>query len=88
MKVKDVGFLDNLDMECGDGQYMLSEAVEQEMDANVPDEIDGAKGEQVPSHVVKKGNLDILVCREVSNPGVNELVEKGRPIKRKRVHAE
>nr|GFB42391.1 hypothetical protein [Tanacetum cinerariifolium] len=28
---------------------------EQGMDANVPDEIDGAKGEQVPNHVVKKG---------------------------------
>ncbi|GJT64559.1 hypothetical protein Tco_1016039 [Tanacetum coccineum] len=63
-------------------------AVEQEMDANVPDEIDGAKGEQVPNHVVKKGNLEFLVCKEVSNPGVNQLVDKGRPIKRKRVYAE
>ncbi|GKC28485.1 hypothetical protein Tco_1035779 [Tanacetum coccineum] len=53
------------------------------MDANVPDEIDGAKGEQVPNHVVKKGNLEFLVCKEVANPGVNELVDKGRPLKRK-----
>ncbi|GJX27127.1 hypothetical protein Tco_0233423, partial [Tanacetum coccineum] len=30
---------------------MPSKAVEQEMDANVPDEIGGAKGEQVPNHV-------------------------------------
>ncbi|GJU97402.1 putative ribonuclease H-like domain-containing protein, partial [Tanacetum coccineum] len=58
------------------------------MDANVPDEIDGAKGEQVPNHVVKKGNLEFLVCKEVANPGVNELVDKGRPLKRKRVYAE
>ncbi|GJU70375.1 hypothetical protein Tco_1256634 [Tanacetum coccineum] len=36
---------------------MPSEAVEQEMDANVPDEIDGTKGEQVPNHVVKKMHL-------------------------------
>ncbi|GKB25881.1 hypothetical protein Tco_0865282 [Tanacetum coccineum] len=62
---------------------MPSEAMEQGMDANVPDEIEGAKGEQVPNYVVKKGNLEILVCKEVANPGVNELVDKGRPLKRK-----
>ncbi|GJU03607.1 hypothetical protein Tco_1113945 [Tanacetum coccineum] len=67
---------------------MPSEAMEQRMDANVPDEIDGAKGEQVPNHVVMKGNLEFLVCKEVANPGVNELVDKGRPLKRKRVYAE
>ncbi|GJY00003.1 hypothetical protein Tco_0357021 [Tanacetum coccineum] len=72
----------------GKDPYMPSEAVEQRMDANVPDEIDGAKGEQVPNHVVKKGNLDFLVCKEVANPGVNELVDKRRPLKRKRVYAE
>ncbi|GJU10886.1 E-beta-farnesene synthase 1 [Tanacetum coccineum] len=44
---------------------MPSEAVEQEMDANVPDEID-----------------------EVANPNVNVLVDKGRPLKRKRVSIE
>nr|GEW00394.1 shikimate O-hydroxycinnamoyltransferase [Tanacetum cinerariifolium] len=64
---------------------MLSEAVEQRIDANVPDEIDGAKGKHVPNHVVKKGNLEFLVCKEIANPGVNELVDKGRPLKRKRV---
>nr|GEU85374.1 hypothetical protein [Tanacetum cinerariifolium] len=58
------------------------------MDANVPDEIDGAKGEQVPNHVVKKGNLEFLVCKEVANPGVNKLVDKRRSLKRKRVYAE
>ncbi|GJR33303.1 hypothetical protein Tco_1109535 [Tanacetum coccineum] len=67
---------------------MPSEAVEQGMDANVPDEIDGAKGEQVLNHVVKKGNLEFLVCKEVANPGVNELVDKGRPLKRKKVKEE
>nr|GEU96985.1 hypothetical protein [Tanacetum cinerariifolium] len=58
------------------------------MDANVPDGIDGAKGEHVPNHVVKKGNIELLVCKEVANPGVNELVNKGRPPKRKEVYAE
>ncbi|GKD39021.1 hypothetical protein Tco_1259228, partial [Tanacetum coccineum] len=67
---------------------MPSEAVEQGMDAIMPDEIDGAKGEHVPNHVVKKGNLEFLVCKDVANPGVNELVDKGRPLKRKRVYAE
>ncbi|GKB20356.1 hypothetical protein Tco_0854279 [Tanacetum coccineum] len=65
-----------------------SEVVEQGMDANVPDEIDYAKGEQVLNHVVKKGNLEFLVCKEAANPGVNELVDKGKPIKRKMVYAE
>nr|GEU63739.1 hypothetical protein [Tanacetum cinerariifolium] len=67
---------------------MPSKAVEKRMDANVPDEIDGAKGEQVPNHIVKKGNLEFLVCKEVANPCVNELVDKGKPLKRKRVCAE
>ncbi|GJZ68740.1 hypothetical protein Tco_0632290 [Tanacetum coccineum] len=66
---------------------MPSEAVEQRMDANVPDEIDGAKGEQVPNHVLKKGTLEFLVCKEVANHGVNELMDKGKPLKRKRVYA-
>ncbi|GKC27174.1 hypothetical protein Tco_1034468, partial [Tanacetum coccineum] len=56
---------------------MPSEALEQRIDANVPDEIDGVKGEQVSNHVVKKGNLEFT-----------ELVDKGRPLKRKRVYAE
>nr|GEW21560.1 hypothetical protein [Tanacetum cinerariifolium] len=66
---------------------MPNGAVEQGMDANVPDEIDGAKGKHVPNHVVKKGNLEFLVCKEVANPGVNELVDKGRPLKRKMLYA-
>ncbi|GJW29613.1 hypothetical protein Tco_0046488 [Tanacetum coccineum] len=63
---------------------MPSEAVEQGMDDHVPEEIDGAKGEQVPNHVVKKGNLEFLVCKQVANHGGDELVDKGRPLKRKR----
>nr|GEV16086.1 hypothetical protein [Tanacetum cinerariifolium] len=67
---------------------MPSEAIEQGMDATVPDEIAGVKGEQVPNHVVKKDNLEFLVCKDVANPDVNELVDKRRPLKRKRVYAE
>nr|GFC41068.1 hypothetical protein [Tanacetum cinerariifolium] len=44
----------NIGKKIGDFVDMPSEAVEQRMDVNVPDEIDGAKGEQVPNHVVKK----------------------------------
>ncbi|GJU75001.1 hypothetical protein Tco_1266406 [Tanacetum coccineum] len=47
----------------------------------------GLKG-TVPTTFVKKGNLEFLVCKEIANPGVNELVDKGRPLKRKRVYAE
>nr|GEV48305.1 hypothetical protein [Tanacetum cinerariifolium] len=38
----------------GDLIEMPSEVVEQEMDDHMPDEIDSAKGEQVPNHVGKK----------------------------------
>ncbi|GKG63094.1 hypothetical protein Tco_0638741, partial [Tanacetum coccineum] len=58
----------------------------QRMDANMLEEIDGAKGEQVPNYVVKKDNLEFLVSKEIANPGVNELVDKGKPLKRKRVY--
>ncbi|GKA30418.1 hypothetical protein Tco_0716723 [Tanacetum coccineum] len=85
---EEVPLNNNIGKQIGDFVDMPSEAVKQRMDANVPDEIDGAKGEQVPNHVVKKGNLEFLVCKEVANPGVNELVDKGRPLKRKRVYAE
>ncbi|GJU53403.1 hypothetical protein Tco_1227117, partial [Tanacetum coccineum] len=85
---EEVPLNNNIGKQIGDFVDMPSEAVEQGMDANVPDEIDGAKGEQVPNHVVKKGNHEFLVCKAVANPGVNELVDKGRPLKRKRVHAE
>nr|GEX34458.1 hypothetical protein [Tanacetum cinerariifolium] len=73
----------NIGKQIGDFVDMPSEAVEKRMDANEPDEIDGAKGERVPNHVVKKGNLEFLVCKEVANLGVDELVDKGRPLKRK-----
>ncbi|GJX44052.1 hypothetical protein Tco_0260728 [Tanacetum coccineum] len=85
---EEVPLNNNIGKQIGHFVDMPSEAVEQGMDATVPDEIDGAKGEQVPNHIVKKGNLEFLVCKEVANPGVNELVDKGRPLKRKRVYAE
>nr|GEV02881.1 protein FAR1-related sequence 5-like isoform X2 [Tanacetum cinerariifolium] len=40
------------------------------------------------NHVVKKGSLEFLVCKQVANHGGGELVDKGRPLKRKRVYAE
>nr|GEV56188.1 hypothetical protein [Tanacetum cinerariifolium] len=73
---EDVPLDNNIEKQIGDFVDMPSEAVEQRMDANVPDEIDGAKGEQVLNHVVKKGNLVFLVCKEIANPDVNELVNK------------
>ncbi|GKA45933.1 hypothetical protein Tco_0738729 [Tanacetum coccineum] len=85
LTLQDVPLNNNIVKQIGDFVDMSSEAMEQGMDANVPDEIDGAKGEQVPNHVVKKGNLEFLVCKEVVNLGVNELVDKGIPLKRKRV---
>ncbi|GJS67217.1 hypothetical protein Tco_0681781 [Tanacetum coccineum] len=85
---EEVPLNNNIGKQISDFVDMPSEAVEQGMDGNVLDEIDGAKGEQVPNHVVKKGNLKFLVCKEVANPGVNELVDKGRPLKRKKVYAE
>ncbi|GJR90805.1 hypothetical protein Tco_0214816 [Tanacetum coccineum] len=71
-----------------DSDKMPSEAMEQGMDDHVPDKIDGAKCEQLSNHVVKKGNLEFLVCKQVANHGGDELVDKGRPLKRKRVYAE
>ncbi|GJU43126.1 hypothetical protein Tco_1200392 [Tanacetum coccineum] len=82
---EEVPLNNNIGKQIGDFVDMPSEVVEQRMDANVPDEIDCAKGEQVLNHVVKKGNLEFLACKEAANPGVNELVDKGRPIKRKKV---
>ncbi|GKD37388.1 hypothetical protein Tco_1257595 [Tanacetum coccineum] len=55
--------------------------VEQGMDDHVPNEIDGAKCEQLPNHVVNKANLEVLVCKQVANHGGDELVDKGRPLK-------
>ncbi|GKD70352.1 hypothetical protein Tco_1324442 [Tanacetum coccineum] len=58
---EEVPLNNNIGKQSGDLIKMPSEAVEQDMDDHVPDEIDGAKGEQVPEHVVKKGNLEFLV---------------------------
>ncbi|GJT78874.1 hypothetical protein Tco_1045599 [Tanacetum coccineum] len=85
---EEVPLNNNIGKQIGDFIDMPSEAVEQRMDANVLDEIDGVKGEHVPNHDVKKGNLEFLVCKEVANPDVNELVDKARSLKRKRVYAE
>nr|GEV87143.1 hypothetical protein [Tanacetum cinerariifolium] len=73
--------------QSGDLVEMPNEAVEQEMNDHVPNKIDGAKGEQVPNHVVKKGNLEFLVCKQVATHGADELVVKGRPLKRKLMYA-
>ncbi|GKE66156.1 hypothetical protein Tco_1520317, partial [Tanacetum coccineum] len=54
MSEEKVPLNNNIGKQVGDFIDMPSEAVEQGMDATVPDEIDGAKGEQVPNHVVKK----------------------------------
>ncbi|GJZ13612.1 hypothetical protein Tco_0548842 [Tanacetum coccineum] len=62
---EEVPLNNNIRKQIGDFVDMPSEAVEQGMDANVPDEINGAKGEQVPNHVVKKGNLEFSVCKEL-----------------------
>ncbi|GJT87571.1 hypothetical protein Tco_1069288 [Tanacetum coccineum] len=85
---EEVPFNNNTGKQSGDLVEMPSEAVEQGMDAHVPDEIDGAKYEQLPNHVVKKGNLEFLVCKQVANHGGDKLVDKGRPLKRKRVYVE
>ncbi|GJR90676.1 hypothetical protein Tco_0214687 [Tanacetum coccineum] len=69
---EEVPLNNNIGKQIGDFVDMPSEAVEQGMDANVPDEIDGAKDEQVPNHVVKKANLEFLVCKQVANPGVRD----------------
>ncbi|GJW82868.1 putative reverse transcriptase domain-containing protein [Tanacetum coccineum] len=73
----------NIWKQSGDLVEMPSEAMKQGMENHLPDEIDGAKGEQVPNHVVKKGNLEILVCKQVANHGGGELVDKERPLKKK-----
>nr|GFD35469.1 hypothetical protein [Tanacetum cinerariifolium] len=57
---EEVPLNNNIGKHIGDFVDMPSEAVEQAMDANVPDEIDGDKGEQVPNHVVNKGSLEFL----------------------------
>ncbi|GKD61116.1 hypothetical protein Tco_1298625, partial [Tanacetum coccineum] len=43
---------------------------------------------QVPNHIVNKGNLKVLFCKKVANHGGDELVDKRRPLKRKRTYAE
>ncbi|GJZ80935.1 hypothetical protein Tco_0645929 [Tanacetum coccineum] len=57
---EEVPLYNNIGKQSGDLVEMPSEAVEQRMDDHVPDEIDGANYEQVPNHVVNKGNLEVL----------------------------
>ncbi|GJV98116.1 hypothetical protein Tco_1549693 [Tanacetum coccineum] len=76
----------NIWKQSGDLVEMPSEAVEQGMDDH--DEIDGAKGKEVTNHVVKKGNLQFLIYKQVVNHGGDDIVDKGRPLKRKRVYDE
>ncbi|GKC57167.1 hypothetical protein Tco_1084765 [Tanacetum coccineum] len=85
---EEVPLNNNIGKQSGDLVEMPSEAVKQGMDDHVPDEIDGAKVEQVPNHVGKKSNIEFRVCKQVANHGGHELVDKGRPLKRKRVYAE
>ncbi|GJV45518.1 hypothetical protein Tco_1430054 [Tanacetum coccineum] len=85
---EEVPLNNNIRKQNGDLIEIPSEAVEHGMDDHVPDEIDGAKGEHVPNHVVKKGNLEFMVYKQVANHGGDELVDKRRPLKRKMVYAE
>ncbi|GJS15775.1 putative reverse transcriptase domain-containing protein [Tanacetum coccineum] len=85
---EEVLFNNNIGKQSGDLVEMPSEVVERGMDDHVFDEIDDARGKQVPKHVVKKGNLEFLVCKQVANHGGDKLVDKGRLMKRKKVYAE
>ncbi|GJT14849.1 hypothetical protein Tco_0873555 [Tanacetum coccineum] len=85
---EEVPLNNNIGKQSGDLVEMLSKAVEQGMDDHVLHEIDGTKVQQVPNHVVNKGNLEFLVGKQVANHGGDELVDKGRPLKRKRVYPE
>ncbi|GKD39934.1 hypothetical protein Tco_1260141 [Tanacetum coccineum] len=85
---EEVPLNNNIGKQSGDLVEMPSEAVEQGMYVYEPDEIGGAKCEQVPNHVVNKGILEVLICKQVANYGGDELVDKGRPLKRKMVYAE
>ncbi|GKC25519.1 hypothetical protein Tco_1027669 [Tanacetum coccineum] len=83
---EEVPLNNNIGKQSGDLVEMPSEAMEHEMDDRVPNKIDGAKCEQLSNRVVKKGNLKFLVCKQVANHGGDELVNKGRPLNRKRVY--
>ncbi|GKC04678.1 cysteine-rich receptor-like protein kinase 8 [Tanacetum coccineum] len=64
----------NIGKQSGDLVEMPSEVVEQGMDDYVPDEIDGAKCEQLPNHVVKKG-VSSGMNDAVMNPEDGDLIE-------------
>nr|GEX17557.1 hypothetical protein [Tanacetum cinerariifolium] len=85
---EDVPLNNNIGKLSGDLVEMPSEVVEQGIVDHVPDEINSAKGEQVPNHVGKKDNRDFLVCKPVLNHGHNEPMDKGRQMKRNQVYVE
>ncbi|GJX80685.1 hypothetical protein Tco_0328834 [Tanacetum coccineum] len=58
LTLQEVPLNNNIGKQSGDLVEMPSEAVEQGMDDHVPYEIDGAKCEKLPNHIVKKGNLE------------------------------
>nr|GEV21526.1 hypothetical protein [Tanacetum cinerariifolium] len=78
----------NIGKQSGDLVEMPSKVVEHGMDDHVPDENDGSKCKQVSNHVVNNGNLKVLVCKQYANNSGDKLVDKERPLKRKRVYAE
>ncbi|GJY95470.1 hypothetical protein Tco_0511831 [Tanacetum coccineum] len=86
LTLQDVALNNNIGKLSGGLVEMPSEEVEQRMDDHVPDELDGVKGEQVPTRVGKKGNIEFLVCKQVPNHDGDELVYKGRPMKRKMMY--
>ncbi|GJT83211.1 hypothetical protein Tco_1057553 [Tanacetum coccineum] len=67
---KEVPLSNNIGKQSGDLVEMPSKAVKRGKDDHVPDEIDGATGEEVANH------------------GGDELVDKERILKRKRVYVE
>nr|GEW92467.1 hypothetical protein [Tanacetum cinerariifolium] len=66
---------------------MPSEAVKQGMDDHVSNELDGVKchTHSIANIGRKKGGLEFLVCKQAPKHGVEELVDRGRPMKRKKV---
>nr|GEZ03846.1 hypothetical protein [Tanacetum cinerariifolium] len=64
---EDVPLNNNIGKQSGDLVEMPSEAVEQEMDDHVSNKINGAKGEHIPNHVVKKDHEMSLRTKRASD---------------------
>ncbi|GKC93091.1 hypothetical protein Tco_1158533 [Tanacetum coccineum] len=69
---------------------MPSEAVEQRTDDHVLDKIDGVKCHTHSDASIggNKCDLEFMVCKQAPTHDGEELVDKGRPMKRKRVYAD